>query len=53
VAVAVLTQEAGDEIKMKMNLNGHAVAQEWQIKCASAGEDFTDNSLTINIRKWA
>ncbi len=49
---AVLTQEAGDETRMRMNLNGHAVALEWQTACANEGEDCTDNSPFINTRIW-
>jgi len=52
VAVAVLIQEAGDGTRTRMNLNGHAVAHEWQTACANAGEDFTDNIPFINTRTW-
>ena len=39
MAVAVLTQEAGDETKTRMTLNGHATVQEWQTACAGGGRD--------------
>ena len=38
---------AGEETKMKMNLNGHVAAQKWQTVCANAGKDFIDKR-TIN-----
>jgi hypothetical protein len=50
--VAVLTLEVGEKTRTRMNLNGHAVAHEWQTACANAGEDFTDNSPFINTRTW-
>lgn len=42
----------GEDTRMRMNLNGHAAVQEWQILCANAEKDFTDNLPSINIRKW-
>lgn len=47
VEVVVLTLAAGEETKMKMNLNGHVAAQKWQTVCANAGKDFIDKR-TIN-----
>lgn len=43
---AALIQEVGEEIRTRMNLNGHAAVQEWQIVCANVRKDFTDK-LTI------
>ena len=52
VAVVVLTQVAGDGIKMRMILNGHAAVQEWQTACASAGKDFTDKLTIKRQESW-
>ena len=46
VVEAALIQEVGEEIRTRMNLNGHAAVQEWQIVCANVRKDFTDK-LTI------
>ena len=52
VAVAVLTQVAGDGTKTRMTLNGHAAAHEWQTVCVNVGKDFTDKRIIKRQESW-
>ena len=52
VVEAALTQVVGEEIRTRMNLNGHAAVQEWQIVCANVKKDFTDKLTIKKHESW-
>lgn len=47
-----MTQVVGEEIRTRMNLNGHSAVQEWQIVCANVKKDFIDKLTIKKHESW-